>query len=226
MFDPMRNILRPNEEVKVSCTFTPVKKREYQISLPLQVSSIYDVAKDKIGYYNPGSGANYKLSDALQRKSTKYEVCIVGAGSDGSVKISPTQLDFGTVTAGFTKVLSITIFNKSQCNINIDFQMAHKKKEGEDQELPAMSQLLKECFKFDFREGVVNAMSKKTVNITFKPSVRFTFDIKLVCNAKERMPKEVAATLRDKTFVQEKFFIGIRAVGDYPLLRFTDIRND
>jgi hypothetical protein len=90
MFDPMRNILRPNEEVKVSCTFTPVKKREYQISLPLQVSSIYDVAKDKIGYYNPGSGANYKLSDALQRKSTKYEVCIVGAGSDGSVKISPT----------------------------------------------------------------------------------------------------------------------------------------
>lgn len=50
---------------------------------------------------------------------------------------------------------------------------------------------MRECFKFDFKEGVVNSMSKKVVNITFKPTVRFTFDIKLVCNAKERLPKEI-----------------------------------
>lgn len=34
-------------------------------------------------------------------------------------------------------------------------------------------------------------MSKKVVNITFKPSVRFTFDIKLVCHAREKLPKEI-----------------------------------
>ena len=160
----------------------------------------------------------------MQRKTVKYEVSIVGAGSDGAVSIRPGQLDFGTVTAGFTKTLSITIFNKSQCNINVDFQMAHKKQE--DGDIPAMRQLMRECFKFDFKEGVVNSMSKKVVNITFKPTARFTFDIKLVCNAKEKLPKEVQSQVRDKNFMQEKYFIGIKAIGDYPLLRFTDIRND
>ena len=37
LFDPMRTTLKPNEETHVSATFTPLKKREYEISLPLQV---------------------------------------------------------------------------------------------------------------------------------------------------------------------------------------------
>lgn len=38
---------------------------------------------------------------------------------------------------------------------------------------------------------MINAQSKKTIQITFKPQLRFEFDINLVCIAKTRMDKEV-----------------------------------
>ena len=73
------------------------------------------------------------------------------------------------------------------------------------------------------------------VNITFKPSCRFQFETTLVCVAKEKMSKELAATIKmQKTQAGEKITpnfseksnIKIKCKGDYPLLRFTDIRND
>lgn len=41
-FEPIKSVLRPNEETKVYCTFTPLKKKEYIIKIPLYVSTIYD----------------------------------------------------------------------------------------------------------------------------------------------------------------------------------------
>ena len=32
--------------------------------------------------------------------------------------------------------------------------------------------------------------------------------------------------MREKNFVQQKCFMNIKAKGDFPLLRFTDVRND
>ena len=37
IFEPMRNILKPNEESIIGATFTPLKKREYEITMPLSV---------------------------------------------------------------------------------------------------------------------------------------------------------------------------------------------
>lgn len=54
-----------------------------------------------------------------------------------------------------------------------------------------MTQILKECFKFDHPTGLINARSKKKINITFKPTLRFDFDIDLVCIAREKRAKEV-----------------------------------
>lgn len=73
----------------------------------------------------------------------------------------------------------------------------------------------------------MNAKSKKKVNITFKPNLRFNFDINLVCVAREKLAKEVPTmgkTLKEN--IVEKSFIKIRAMGDYPLLRITDVRNE
>lgn len=64
------------------------------------------------------------------------------------------------------------------------------------------------------------------MKITFKPSCRFDFNIKLCCNAWENATKELVATMREKNFVQQKCFMNIKAKGDFPLLRFTDVRND
>lgn len=60
-----------------------------------------------------------------------------------------------------------------------------------EQELPQMKGILEDCFKFDQNKGLINAKSKKKVNITFKPTLRFDFDIHLVCIAREKLAKEV-----------------------------------
>lgn len=49
----------------------------------------------------------------------RKEIEIIGAGSDGSVIIKPDDLDFGTITVGFSKTLSVVIANKSNCNLYI-----------------------------------------------------------------------------------------------------------
>ncbi len=65
---------------------------------------------------------------------------------------------------------------------------------------------------------MLNARSKKKVNITFKPTLRFNFDINLVCVARERMAKEITDTTKTQKMenIVEKSFIKIKATGDYP----------
>ena len=53
----------------------------------------------------------------------KKSIQIIGAGNDGTIQISPQQLDFGTITVGFSETLSILISNKSNCNLYIELQM-------------------------------------------------------------------------------------------------------
>ena len=55
-------------------------------------------------------------------QSSKY-LQIVGAGADGMINISPEMLDFGTITVGYTKTLSVTITNKSESNLYIELKM-------------------------------------------------------------------------------------------------------
>lgn len=91
-----------------------------------------------------------------------------------------------------------------------------------------MKKVLQECFKFDQPKGLLNARSKKKVNITFKPTLRFNFDINLVCVAREKLASEIENSVKTlkKENIVEKSFIKIRAVGDYPILRVTDVRNE
>jgi len=55
-FEPKKAYLLPNEETKVITTFTPLKKKEYILSIPVYATNIYDHVKNLIGFYNPGSG--------------------------------------------------------------------------------------------------------------------------------------------------------------------------
>ena len=213
----------PNEETKVACTFTPLKKREYLLSVPIYISSLYDHLKELVGFYNPGSGLLRSSSKPASKDAVvRYEVEVIGAGSDGVLSLSPKDIDFGTITVGFAKTMAVTVVNKSTCNLYIELKMVQKE---EDEALPLMKKVLQECFRFDQPKGLLNAKSKKKVNITFKPNLRFNFDVSLVCVAREKMAKELPAKGKPEAVV-EKSFIGIRAVGDYPLLRVTDARNE
>jgi hypothetical protein len=225
IFDPPKAILQANEERKVACTFTPLAKREYVLSIPLQITNIYDTTKELIGFYNPGSGAAIKASPKLDQ--TKYELKIVGAGNDGSLSIKPDLLNFSTVTVGFNKNLSLIVINKSKTNLYIDFDLQQTNTENmSEEEKVRIHQIVKNNFNFDFKEGIVPALSKRKVKINFKPSWRYDFDIKLLCNCREKPIDDLTKTITPNTFFSQKFNIHILAKGDYPLLRFADIRND
>lgn len=113
-FEPQKTYLLPNEETKIVCTFTPLKKKEYILNIPVYATNIYDNIKDLIGFYNPGSGVMQKsalrttksLKDSVPQ-TVRYDLEIIGAGSDGILSISPKDLDFGTITVGFSKTLSV-----------------------------------------------------------------------------------------------------------------------
>lgn len=204
LFDPMTSVLQANEEKHIVCTFTPLAKREYSLSIPMQVTNMYDPLKELIGYFNPGSGVAVKAQP--KKEQSKYEIRIFGVGSDGTLSIKPSKLDFDTVTVGFSKILSLTVINKSKTNIYIDFELEQMDMENQSlQEQDRVSKVVQENFKFDFKEGVVPALSKKRVNITFKPSLRFDYNIKLSCNAKEKPVKDLRSTIKNNTFFSQKY---------------------
>jgi len=68
------------------------------------------------------------------------------------------------------------------------------------------------------------------------PSIRFEYETSLICVAREKMTKDLSSSLKLQTAQGiikksvegqvEKASIKIHCKGDYPLLRFTDVRND
>lgn len=192
----------PNEASQVQAVFTPLKKKEYQISIPLFTKNLFDQVKSTVGFFAPGSGLTLtqmnqasQLSLMQQSAQSSKAVQIIGAGADGQISISPENLDFGTITVGYTKTLSVTITNKSNSNLYIELKMMETvKNTGED--AAQVQKILNNCFKFDNHKGIVNAKSKKKVNITFKPDQRFEFDTSLVCIASEKMTKDLGASIK------------------------------
>ena len=67
-----------------------------------------------------------------------------------------------------------------------------------------LTKVLNENFKFDTPKGIINAKSKKTIIITFKPQLRYNFDINLVCVARERLDKEIHGNITNKENYSEK----------------------
>lgn len=55
-FEPSRAILMPNENCNVMAVFTPLKRKEYQISIPLFTKNLFDQVKNSVGFFSPGSG--------------------------------------------------------------------------------------------------------------------------------------------------------------------------
>lgn len=225
-------------------TFTALKKKKYEITIPLFARNLYDRVKHHVGFFAPGSGlslthtaSNMGNEDGIVQ--IRKAIQIIGAGSDGTIQISPAKLDFGTITVGESKTLSIILTNSASCNLFVELMMqaqdangeASKQQQGDD-----IQKILNECFRFDHKKGIVNGKSKMKVNITFKPSCRFQFETALICVAKEKMPKELTASVKEAKSKSnsdkmqqghmEKASIQIKCKGDYPLLRFTDVRND
>ena len=203
-FEPNRAILMPNDNTQVQAIFTPLRRKQYQITIPLFTKNLFDQVKNAVGFFSPGSGLTLtnhmnnqsQLSMMQQSPASSKFVQIVGAGADGMISISPENLDFGTITVGYSKTLSVTITNKSDCNLYIELKMKQTNSNDDNQDAAQVQRILNNCFKFDNHKGVVNAKSKKKVNITFKPTLRFEFATSLVCIASDKMTKDLASSIK------------------------------
>lgn len=134
----------PNEEQIVMATFTSLKKKKYEITVPLFARNLYDRVKHHVGFFNPGSGlsltqTNPASTSALQsgeQEGTvqiRKAIQIIGAGSDGHIAIAPAKLDFGTITVGESKTLSIVLTNSASCNMFVDLMMQAQESSGDGQ---------------------------------------------------------------------------------------------
>ena len=84
----------PNQEQVIVATFTALKRKNYEITIPLTVKNLFDYAKHSVGFFNPGSGLNLTARAGKGGAeegilSIKKSIQIIGAGNDGSIEISP-----------------------------------------------------------------------------------------------------------------------------------------
>lgn len=73
------------------------------------------------------------------------------------------------------------------------------------QEMEQLSKVLSENFQFDTPKGIISAKSKKTILITFKPQLRFDFDINLVCIAKQKVDKDMVNKEFEEKMTEKAF---------------------
>ena len=155
-FAPSKAFLQPNEECKITATFTALKKKDYHINVPIYAKNIYDHLRNSVGFYSPGSGLMNKNQTQTPviggNPFKKYTLEIIGRGSDGIIQIQPQNVDFGTITVGFNKTMEATVYNRSNCNIFIELKMAPKnEKQGgkskySAQEMSLLTKVLNENF--------------------------------------------------------------------------------
>lgn len=94
--------------------------------MPIFAKNLFDRVKHQVGFFNPGSGLTLTGPNKNSDEGItviKQAIQIIGAGNDGSIEISPQKLDFGTITVGESRTLSIVLTNKSSCNLFIDLMM-------------------------------------------------------------------------------------------------------
>ena len=96
-FLPQTFRLRGNETRDIYCTFTPKKPQPYTVTAKFFANGVYDLYRDLVGFFNPGSGKLSKNTITFQRNPRVKEILIIGAGADGYIEITPERLDYGTV---------------------------------------------------------------------------------------------------------------------------------
>ena len=85
----------PNEEQVLMATFTALKKKKYEITVPMFAKNLFDRVAHQVGFFNPGSGISLTETQDVPGKdpegviSIRQAIQVIGAGSDGSIDISP-----------------------------------------------------------------------------------------------------------------------------------------
>ena len=202
IFQPERSILLPNQIEYITCSFMPLKKKKYQIKVPVDI----------VG----------ESENAIPIEQQSIEV--YGEGGDGSLVVKPDSVDFGIIKVNFQKMEKITIYNHSHVTFFLSLEI---KPFDENEKMDeTMKRVLANSFNLDFREGLITGHSKIEVCITFKPVEICELKVRLVCVAKEKPPKGIIPQTNNNLVITEKCSIQMTANGRFPILKIVDIRNE
>lgn len=239
--------LEGNQNRHIDLHLIPLEKCNFEIKIQIISGRIYDPSTEALGVFNPGCLNAYMKQDyhqAHDRRETSQILQVIGSGADGVLRVDPLTLDFGTVKVGFQEKKTFSIYNTSLCNFYVQLQFPEDNAE-----------LYQSIFQFDFKEGLIHSLCKKTISITYKPNTRFHVDFKIIIYAVEHKESEQMSSFNktkmnlmlmstdDKNNTKtsnynnninnvsvlnkvEKASINIIANGNYPLIRIVDVRNN
>lgn len=214
--------MEPNQITKLDISFKPLAIGEIESIIEINASRIYDPIQEIHGIHNPGSSHAYiqdTFKSKFDKRVFKKVLKIKGKGNDGDLKIEPALLEFGTVKVGFEKKLKFSIFNPTICNFYVRLELENEAN-------------LARILKLDFKEGFINSLCKKDVNLSFHPNNRANFEMKIklfACeNTNENNNNNRAFENSKEAFESSKLLkaeLLVKANGDYPLLKICDLRN-
>lgn len=210
--------MEPNQFTKLDISFAPLIVGNVESRIDIISSRLYDPSQEIQGIFNPGliSQNLNNLNNQNDTQIFKKVLKVLGKGKDGDSRIEPALLDFGTVKVGFEKKLKFSLFNPTICNFYVKLEFEDK----------AQFEMI---LKLDFKEGYINSLCKKDVNLSFNPNNRANFEMKIklfACkNKNEKLYKDfnIKETLEEGKSLKAE--IVIKANGDYPLLKICDVRN-
>lgn len=218
--EPFSGTMYPHEKISAEFTFTPLHEKNYRFNVPIRIKRVIDMAQDAnfVGYFNPGSGKymHNLRQDPLEKV---YMITVIGTGGTGVVQMSPKNIDFKTVSVGFSDLKSFTLSNISNCAIYVKLVIVPKDPELKDDQ--AVKEIISSSFIFDFKEGILAANSNQKVNLRFVPNCRSQRDYYITCMAKQSFPN---AAIKE-TPLNEDSRIELSAHGDFPVITILDLRN-
>jgi len=186
--------MEANQMRKVEVYLCPLKIGEVESKIEITVGRIYDPNSEMYGIYNPGFITDRNRIKA-DKRMYKKNIKVIGKGNDGDIIIDPPSLDFGTVKVGFHKKLSFSIFNPTLCNFFIKMFL-----EEEDKGYESVIDL-------DFREGILNSLCKKDVNITFHPNNRSNIELKISLFALENKTDKITQNMISSANFESIIFV-------------------
>ena len=231
--------MESNLIMDIIVSFTPMKPVDFKTKILFKVERTYDEQKDLIGIYSPNSLLPEYKFEKNGRPYTK-ELCIIGKGSDGNLRLEPSSLEFGTVKVGFHKKLSFSIYNPTMTNFYITLEPEKKEYIDENGGNLEGIENINDIITFDFKEGLINSFCKKEVQVLFKPINRYLVKMKVNIYAtehqeskdfknfqKEDNPSSKEENDNDNSKIKSlKCELTLTANGDYPLIRIADVRNN
>jgi hypothetical protein len=126
--------------------------------------------------FNPGSG---RILERPKYGHKNYYIKLIGSGGRGGIDMNPKEIDFETVSIGFSTFRTFNVRNISRYAVYIKLKIL-----PEDESDQKAFEIINSSLRFDFTEGILAANSSQQVNIRYVPNCRYNCNFFITCFTK------------------------------------------